>query len=134
MLGAAVLEQLVDVVAVGGLTMGADPVALATAIVATQQGRALRAFSIRKEAKGHGTGGRLVGPVGAGDRVSILEDTTTTGGAFFEAIDEATREGLDVAQALVLVDRSGSRVADLMSERGIEYSIVLRPSDLGFDQ
>ena len=80
--GEAVLEALdPDAVAVGGMTMGADPIAVATALLATQRGRPMRAFSIRKQAKDHGTGGRLVGPVHPGDRVVILEDTTTTGGA-----------------------------------------------------
>ena len=134
LVGAAVFEHLDDVVAIGGLTMGADPVALGTAMYATQHGRALSAFSIRKEAKGHGTGGRLVGPVGPGDRVAMVEDTTTTGGAFFEAMEVALAEGLDIVQAIVLVDRSRERVSDLMRERGVKYSIVLRPEDLGFHQ
>ena len=134
LVGAAVLEQLGDVVAVGGLTMGADPVAIGTAMYATHHGRWLEAFSIRKQAKDHGTGGRLVGPVEAGDRVAMVEDTTTTGGAFFEAIDVALAEGLEVRQAVVLVDRSGERVGNLMKQRGIRYSIVLRPSQLGFGE
>ena len=134
LVGAAVLEQLGDVEAVGGLTMGADPVAMGTAMYATRHGRTLRAFSIRKEAKDHGTGGRLVGPVGEGDRVAMVEDTTTTGGAFFEAIDVAEAEGLDVVQAVVLVDRSSGLVSQLMEERGIKYSIVLLPSQLGFGE
>jgi orotate phosphoribosyltransferase len=133
LVGAAVLEQLADVVAVGGLTMGADPVALGTAMFASQQGRLLRAFSIRKDAKDHGTGGRLVGPVDPGDRVAIVEDTTTTGGAFFEAIGAAIEAGLEVIQAVALVDRSGNAVTDLMANRGINYSIVLRPAQLGFE-
>lgn len=134
LVGAAVLEQLVEVEAIGGLTMGADPVAMSTAICAAQQGRPLKAFSIRKEAKDHGTGGRLVGPVRAGDRVAIVEDTTTTGGAFFEAIGVALEEGLDILQAVVLVDRSGDRVSELMEQRGLRYDIILRPSQLGFDE
>ena len=74
-----------DVAAVGGLTMGADPVALATAISAVSRDRSLVAFSIRKESKDHGTGGRLVGPVAPGTRVANGEDTTSTGGAMVEA-------------------------------------------------
>ncbi len=132
LVGAAVFENLTDVDAVGGLTMGADPVAMGTSMYATQQGRDLKAFSIRKEAKDHGTGGRLVGPVKPGDRVSMVEDTTTTGGAFFEAMDVAIAEGLAVVQAIVLVDRSGGRVTELMKQRGVEYSIVLKPEQLGF--
>jgi orotate phosphoribosyltransferase len=131
LVGAAVLAHIGDVDAVGGLTMGADPVAVATAIAGAARGRSLRAFSIRKQAKDHGTGGRLVGPVGSGDRVAMLEDTTTTGGAFFEAIDVAVSEGLDIVQAVVLVDRSGGAVAERMAERGIPYSVVVPLDDLG---
>lgn len=131
--GEAVLEVLDDVEAVGGMTMGADPIAVATAITAARQGRPMRAFSIRKEAKGHGTGGRLVGPVHAGDRVAVVEDTTTTGGAFFEAIDVAGAEGLKIVQAVVLVDRSGGKTGDGMDSRGIPYRALLSPSDLGLE-
>ncbi len=117
--------------AVGGLTMGADPVALATAIVSTQLGRPLSAFSIRKAAKDHGTGGRIVGPVGRGDAVCLLEDTTTTGGAFLDALDAARDAGLDVVQAICLFDRSEGVVADAMATRQVPYQAVLRPEDLG---
>ena len=132
LVGAAVLDELGEVDAVGGLTMGADPVAMGTAMYASLHGRALRAFSIRKEPKDHGIGGRLAGPVNAGDRVAMVEDTTTTGGAFFEAIDVAVAEGLDIVQAVVLVDRSGGKVTELMARRGVKYSIVLLPEQLGF--
>jgi orotate phosphoribosyltransferase len=120
-----------DVVAVGGMTMGADPIAVATAVVSTQRGRPLRAFSIRKEAKGHGTGGRMVGPAHPGDAVAVLEDTTTTGGALLEAIEVARAEGLEVVQAVSLVDRSAGRVAELMAATGIPYTALALPADLG---
>jgi orotate phosphoribosyltransferase len=125
----SVLES--SVVAVGGMTIGADPIAVATAVVATQRGRALRAFSIRKEAKGHGTGGRLVGPVHPGDSVAVLEDTTTTGGALLEAIQVASGEGLAVVQAVSIVDRSDGRVAGRLAAAGIPYTALAVPSDLG---
>lgn len=134
LVGQAVLEALAPVGAVGGLTMGADPVAMATAMLAARQGRHLVAFSIRKAPKQHGTGGRLVGPVSPGDRVAVLEDTTTTGGAFFEAIDVAMAEGLDVVQAIAVVDRSGAVVGKRMADRGIDYQPILTPADLGFDE
>lgn len=125
----AVLDARVD--AVGGLTMGADPIAVATAVVASGSGRRLRAFSIRKAAKDHGTGGRLVGPVSSGDAVAILEDTTTTGGAMIEAIDVARAEGLDVVQAISVVDRSGGAVARRLAGLGIPYLPLVTPADLG---
>ena len=118
----AVLEVLVpDAVALGGMTMGADPIALASAVVATERARALRAFSIRKEAKDHGTGGRLVGPVEAGDRVALLDDTVSTGSALFEALDVARSEGLEIVQAICLVDRSQGAVSARMAQVQIPY-------------
>ena len=126
---ASVLHDDVDVV--GGMTMGADPIAVATAIVATGDGRPLRAFSVRKEPKDHGTGGRLVGPVTPGDRACVLEDTTTTGAALVEAVDALEAAGVPVVQAVALVDRSGETVAALLADRGIPYLPLIRPVDLG---
>ena len=131
LVGAAVWEFLDGVDAVGGMTMGADPIAVATAMHAADMGRPLKAFSIRKAAKEHGTGGRLVGPVGRGDRVAMLEDTTTTGGTLMEAVEVAESDGLQVIQVVVLVDRSKGATERLVTEHGIRYSVVLRPDDLG---
>jgi orotate phosphoribosyltransferase len=130
--GAAVLEHLdAEVDAVGGMTMGADSIAVATAATAASRGRPLRAFSIRKAAKQHGVGGRLVGPVSANDRVAVVEDTTTTGGALEEALDVLAAAGIDVVQVVVLVDRSGPAVTATMAHRGLAYTVLVRPADLG---
>lgn len=132
LVGEAVLAALEPVVAAcGGLTMGADPVAVATAVVAAGSGRQLRAFSVRKAAKDHGTGGRLVGPVRRGDPVALLDDTVTTGGALVEALTVARAEGLVVVQALTVVDRSGGRVAEALGAAGVPYSCLVTPADLG---
>ncbi len=132
LVGDAMLSVLADgVQAVGGMTMGADPIAVATAGRAAATGRTMKAFSIRKETKGHGTGGRVVGPVRAGDRVTVVEDTTTTGGALTEAIEVAGGHGLKVVQAVALVDRSGGRVTGLLADLGIPYRCLLTPADLG---
>jgi orotate phosphoribosyltransferase len=120
-----------DVAAVGGMTMGADPIAMATAMVAAHEGRGLKAFSIRKEVKDHGVGGRLVGPVAPGDRVAIVEDTTTTGGAAVEAVEVARDGGLEVVQAIALVDRSSGVVAARFAAMGIPYAALIMPEDLG---
>jgi orotate phosphoribosyltransferase len=134
LVGEAMAEAIGDdVVAVGGMTMGADPVALATAAAASRLGRPLRAFSVRAAAKDHGTGGRIVGPVSSGDSVAVVEDTTTTGGALLEAIDVLEAAGMIVAQVVALVDRSEGKVAALMAERGLEYSALLTPTDLGVE-
>jgi orotate phosphoribosyltransferase len=134
LVGRAVLEALApEVEAVGGMTIGADPIALATALAATTAGRRLRAFSIRSSVKHHGTGGRLVGPVRAGDRVAILEDTTTTGGAILESIEVAAAEGLEVVEVISLVDRSGRRVEDALTSRGVPYRALVTPAVLGVE-
>jgi orotate phosphoribosyltransferase len=135
LVGEAVLEVIDSTAqAVGGMTMGADPIAVATAMTAANAGRELAAFSIRKEAKAHGTGGRVVGPVGPGSRVVILEDTTTTGGAAGEATDAAVEEGLVVIQAVSLIDRSGDRAAKAFAARGIPYLALFTPADLGVEE
>ena len=101
-----------EVQAVGGLTMGADPLAHAVALVSFQHGQPINAFSVRKFIKGYGAGGRLVGPVRPGERVVVLEDVVTTGGSALEAIKAAREFGLTVAQVIVLVDREeGGREA-----------------------
>lgn len=117
----------------GGMTMGADPIAMATAMVAVSIGRPLKAFSIRKDAKSHGVGGRLVGPVSTGAKVAILEDTTTTGGAAIEAARAALEGGLVILQAISLVDRSDGAAEARFAEIGIPYQALIRPTDLGVD-
>lgn len=129
LVGAAVGEVLdPTVTAVGGMTMGADPIAVATA---TMSGGRLDAFSIRKAAKDHGTRGRLVGPLESGTAVAVLEDTTTTGTAFLEAVEVALLSGLEVVQAISLFDRSGGTVERLMADRALPYSPLVLPADLG---
>ncbi len=107
---AAVKEQCeklgVQPAAIGGLTMGADPVALAIGIGAARAGADLQVFSIRKQAKAHGRGKLIEGNFKAGDTVVIVDDTITTGGSTLEAIEKVRAEGGIVAFALVLVDRA----------------------------
>jgi orotate phosphoribosyltransferase len=92
---------------VGGLTLGADPIATATSIAAALEGESVHAFIIRKEPKGHGTGQWLEGRknLPAGSRVVIVEDVTTTGGSSMKAVERARSEGLEVVGIVTLVDR-----------------------------
>jgi orotate phosphoribosyltransferase len=132
LVGEAVLAVLrPEVRAVGGMTMGADPIAVATAIVAAEEGRDLKSFSIRKDAKSHGVGGRLVGPVDASLPVAVLEDTTTTGGAAVEAARYLLDEGFRIVQAVALVDRSAGRARERFAELGIDHRALIVPADLG---
>lgn len=93
--------------AVGGLTMGADPVAYAVAHASWLAGRPVNAFSVRKEPKEHGTGRRIEGCFAAGDRVVVVEDVITSGGSALRACEAVAAEGGEVLGVLALVDREG---------------------------
>lgn len=98
--------------AVGGLTLGADPVSYAIAYASMLAGRPLRAFTVRKEAKTHGTGRLVEGPFRAGDRVAVVEDVITTGGSALRAAEAVRAAGGEVAGVLAVVDREeGGREA-----------------------
>lgn len=131
--GEAVLNVLEPGVrAVGGMTMGADPIAIATAMTAAERGRDLKAFSIRKQPKEHGTGGRLVGPVDRSMPLAILEDTTTTGSSAVDAARYLIDEGFEIVQAIALVDRSEGRAHENFGTLGIDHVALITPADLGF--
>ncbi|NBP17319.1 MAG: orotate phosphoribosyltransferase [Actinobacteria bacterium] len=104
-----------DVVAIGGLTMGADPVAFGIAAVAATRGRSLRSFSVRKEAKDHGITGRIAGALLPGDKVAIVEDTVTRG-----------------TSISVIVDRGGT-CSEMARTAGIAYEPMLTAPQLGYD-
>jgi len=101
------IRDVAGVEAVGGITLGADPIATATSIAAHLDGRKLHAFIIRKEPKGHGTGQWLEGRknLPAGTKVVIVEDVVTTGGSSMKAVRRAEEEGLEVLGIVTLVDR-----------------------------
>jgi orotate phosphoribosyltransferase len=121
-----------DADAIGGLTMGADPVAFITAGVAAERGRALKAFSVRKEAKDHGAGGRIAGALDPGDKVVVTEDTVTRGTSLLEAVDAVRAAGAEVVLAVAVVDRGGTAEALLGSE-GVPFRALLGAPDLGFE-
>ena len=132
-----VAEAVLDVVpeeatAIGGLTMGADPVAFVTAGVAATRGRALKAFSVRKEAKDHGGGGRIAGALDPGDRVVVTEDTVSRGTTMLEAVTVVRQAGAEVVLAVAVVDRGGTATA-LLGGEGVIFRALLGAPDLGFD-
>lgn len=90
---------------VGGLTFGADPIAMATAFASELQGMPIKAFSIRKTQKDHGIARWIEGDLDAGARVVVIDDVATTGGSTIKAIERARQEGLEVFRAVILVDR-----------------------------
>lgn len=105
--GNLMAEALADaeISAVGGLTFGADPIAVATAFASELAGRGLKAFSIRKQQKDHGIVRWIEGDVEPGERVAVIDDVATTGGSTIKAVERARSEGLEVVRAVVLVDR-----------------------------
>ena len=120
-----------DAVAIGGLTMGADPVAYGIAAVAATRGFDLRSFSVRKEAKDHGVTGRIAGALQPGDKVVITEDTVTRGTSIMEAVDAVIAFGAIPVLITVVVDRGGTCGA-MAAERGIPFIPMLTALDLGY--
>jgi orotate phosphoribosyltransferase len=101
-----------EIDAVGGLTLGADPISYAISYASAHSGHPLRAFTVRKEAKSHGTGKTIEGPFKEGDRVAVIEDVITTGGSAIRAIEAVRAANGIVAGVLALVDREeGGRQA-----------------------
>ncbi|HEY7931961.1 MAG TPA: orotate phosphoribosyltransferase [Acidimicrobiales bacterium] len=120
-----------DVNAIGGMTMGADGLSFITAGVAATRGRALRAFSIRKEVKDHGAGGRVAGVLHEGDRVALTEDTVTRGTTLMDALRVVHEAGASVSLVLALVDRGGT-VAAMAEREGLPFVALFSAPDLGF--
>ncbi len=116
--------------AVGGLTMGADPVASAMLHAAAAQGRELDAFVVRKEGKAHGLQRRIEGPDVAGRRVLAVEDTSTTGGSALTAVEALREAGAEVVAVAVIVDRD-TGAAERVREAGLEYRFAYSKDDLG---
>jgi len=120
-----------DVTALGGLTMGADAAAFGTAGVAATRGRHLRSFSVRKEVKDHGGGGRIAGALEPGDRVAITEDAVTRGVSMLEAADVVREAGAVPVCLVPVVDRGGTCGA-MAADRGLAYLPLGTAPDLGF--
>lgn len=118
-----------DVQSVGGLTLGADPVAYAIAYASGSSTRSIRAFTVRKEPKSHGTGQLIEGPFLPGDRVAIVEDVITTGGSALRAAGAVRSNGGTVAGVLAVVDRNeGGREA--LEEHGLPVITLTTAADI----
>ncbi len=118
---------------VGGLTLGADPIATATSIAAGLDDQSVHAFIIRKEPKGHGTGQWLEGRknLPPGSRVVIVEDVTTTGGSSIKAVDRAREEGLEVLGIVTLVDREEGARENIEAQGQVLHSVFTRSEIVG---
>lgn len=126
------IADIPDIAAVGGLTMGADPIASAVLHRGVLAGKTYDAFVVRKEPKDHGRGKQVEGPDLKGKRVIVLEDTSTTGGSPIKAAEALEREGAIVVAVAVVVDRdTGAR--EIIEGAGYEYRAALGLKDLGLE-
>jgi orotate phosphoribosyltransferase len=130
LVGRVMLETTADLDfdAVGGLTLGADPVATAMLHAAAAAGRRLDAFVVRKEGKAHGLQRRIEGPDVTGRRVLAVEDTSTTGGSVLTAVEALREAGADVVGVAVIVERGA---ADAVADAGLTYRAAYSTADLG---
>ncbi len=115
-----------NVAAVGGLTFGADPLAVATAFTSELKNRPINAFSIRKTRKDHGMIRWIEGDIQPGERVAIIDDVATTGGSTIKAIERARAEGLEVAKAVIFVDRQEGGLQNIKQHVSNVSSIITR--------
>ncbi|HEX5181137.1 MAG TPA: orotate phosphoribosyltransferase [Gemmatimonadaceae bacterium] len=129
-LGLALLDDRGwDVDSIGGLTLGADPISYAISYASACSAHPRRAFSVRKEAKAHGTGKLIEGPFASGDRVAVIEDVITTGSSALRAIDAVQAAGGTVVGVLALVDREeGGR--ETIEARGVPVAPLVRAHDI----
>jgi orotate phosphoribosyltransferase len=122
------LTKDLDFDAVGGLTLGADPVATAMMHVAASKGRNLDSFVVRKAEKAHGLQRRIEGPDVKGRRVLAVEDTSTTGGSVMTAVEALKEAGAIIVGVAVIVERGA---APLIAENGLKYLAAYQLADLG---
>lgn len=126
------LDLLEDVEfdAIGGMTIGADPIIGAVLAVAATRGRDLCGFLVRKEAKGHGTGKFVEGPVKPGSKVVIVDDVVTTGGSSILAIERIQEFGCEVVQVVAIVDRMEGGAKNF-ADRNLPFRSLLQVTDFG---
>ncbi len=107
LIGTIIFDMLkdTDITAAGGLTLGADPIANALAVISYQKGKPIKSFIVRKDVKDHGTKSAIEGNVSSGEKVVIIDDVITTGGSTIIAIEQARKAGLKVEMVITLIDR-----------------------------
>jgi orotate phosphoribosyltransferase len=126
--GHLIFEKIQDqeVTGVGGLTFGADPLAVATAFASELNAKPINAFSVRKTRKDHGIVRWIEGDIKPGERVAIIDDVATTGSSTIQAIERARSEGLEVVQAVILVDRQEGGLENIRQHVSNSTGIVTR--------
>jgi orotate phosphoribosyltransferase len=122
----------IDCQAVGGMSIGADPLVAGVLVVAAEQGRSLDGFLVRKEAKGHGTNKYIEGPVQPQMRAVLVEDVVTTGGSSLLAAERAEAFGMQLTHILAIIDRmEGGRQA--FEQKGYKFESLLKITDFGLE-
>ncbi|MEM9644745.1 MAG: orotate phosphoribosyltransferase [Planctomycetota bacterium] len=118
--------------AVGGMAIGADPITASIITLAGQQDLSMRGFMVRKEAKGHGTGKQVEGPVTPGQKVVIVEDVITTGGSAIKAVDAVREFGLEVEYVIGIIDRLAGG-SEAFAAKGLELKTLCTIRDFGIE-
>jgi orotate phosphoribosyltransferase len=120
------MSQDAPVPAAGGLTLGADPIANALAVISFQKGKPVKSFIVRKDVKDHGTKSAIEGNVTAGERVVIIDDVITTGGSTITAIEQARKAGLIVDRVITLIDREEGGRENILQHADCVQSVFTR--------
>ncbi|SCY72428.1 orotate phosphoribosyltransferase [Desulfoluna spongiiphila] len=115
-----------DIAGIGGLTFGADPIAVATSFASELGGKPIKAFSIRKELKDHGIINWVEGDMAKGEKVVIIDDVITTGGSTIKAIERARVQGLEVVRVITLIDRQEGGLENVQEYVDDVRSIITR--------
>jgi orotate phosphoribosyltransferase len=128
LIGEVIFDMIQDapVTAAGGLTLGADPIANALAVISFQKGKPVKSFIVRKDVKDHGTKSAIEGNVTAGERVVIIDDVITTGGSTITAIEQARKAGLIVDRVITLIDREEGGRENILQHADCVQSVFTR--------
>ncbi len=126
------LELLIDVPfsAIGGMTIGADPIVGGVLVAAAESGRSLDGFLVRKESKGHGTQRYVEGPVLPGSKVVVIDDVVTTGGSALQAVERIVEFGCEVVCVVGIIDRKEGGAANF-AKKGLPFRSLLSIEDFG---
>ena len=124
------LLQQAGAQAVGGTTLGADPIVASVALASHLQGDPIPAFIVRKESKSHGTKQNIEGPLSPGSKVAIVDDVCTTGGSLFHAIESAEEAGCTVVKVVAVLDRKEGG-SDEMQKRGYDFAALMAATPEG---
>ena len=128
LIGSIIFDMLKDtgITAAGGLTLGADPIANALAVISYQKGKPIKSFIVRKDIKDHGTKSAIEGNVRAGEKVAIIDDVITTGGSTITAIEHARQAGLSGEMVITLIDREEGGRENILQHSDNIKSILTR--------